>query len=155
MADIAFDASGKVTGSPLVAATTDGTRHVQHMWLGPAEVTPRSFSYTTAQTDTVLATPAAGTKLVLCGVAVMCDQDNSQKVTFRLGMASSGGSVEAFSGTAATKTPCGHPGLAAGSGYWAPPGAVYAVGAADDRVKFTCTTPGGAIYVTVWVREIP
>lgn len=112
---------------------------------GHPNVVTLEAAYTAAQTDTaVIGSISPGTKIVVTGITVTCDNANSVDVNWRIGF-----------GATNTPTTTGvvssHPGCAAGSGLNRGNGAgILGIGGDGEELRITSSVPtGGSIRVNV------
>lgn len=125
-------------------------RHAIPFHIGghPNIVTVRA-NYTSAQTDTAVATVSTGSIFVITGFMFTCSNANTVNVSAIIGMG-------------ATNTPTGtafgdHQGIAPGSGYGRGNGAgIIAIGADGEDIRVTTSAAtGGSISIVVTYFTIP
>jgi hypothetical protein len=104
---------------------------------GHPNILTSAVTFTTAQTNTVLVSNSAGTKIILWAYSVKTSDANTVDVSARLGIAAS--VVPADSATGLVDT---HPNIAAGSGFAGGPG-IMGIGADAEQLLFTCSAPTG------------
>ena len=106
--------------------------------------------FTTAQTNAILRTPAAGNFFELIRVAIYCSNANTVNVGAEIGF----GNLSIV----ADKSVTGHPGIAPGSGFVeiAPKGVRLGRGAVNEPLTFKCDVPTtGSVRVNYSYEEYP
>lgn len=121
------------------------------------DITTRSWTMTTVQTDFAILTPASGKLLVVTYVNCMCSNSNTGDVEVRLGFAATTlPAVDEDSATGLTGMFFEHPGIARGGGAIASNGgASIAHGAVDEPIRLKCSAAtGGSMRIVIASMEI-
>lgn len=102
-----------------------------------------------AQTNVALVTVSAGTKIVVTKCTAVCDNDNTDDISVRIGFA--GATLSAVSTSGVTGIVLSHPGIAAGSGIVEGTGTgIIGIGADGEDLRITCDDPvGGSLRIVV------
>jgi hypothetical protein len=117
---------------------------------GHPNVVSYGLSITSAITNVVIGpTVNAGSKFVVTGITVTCDNANTVFPTFVAGFATA--TTPAFATTPGTlKVIAGHPGIPAGGGFSRGDGSgIVGVGADDEELRITTTGAVTGMYVVV------
>jgi hypothetical protein len=120
---------------------------------GHPNIVSAEYYTTAAQTDDpVVATVAAGTKIIVTGISVACSAANTVNVDVRIGFGTSTLTARGASGAdGVAKIILSHPGIAPGSGMVrGGAGGIIGIGADDEDLRITCSAPTtGALTVQV------
>jgi hypothetical protein len=101
--------------------------------------------------DNILPAVAAGTRYVITGITVACSAANATSPSVRIGFGTSTvPSQGATNADAVAKVILSHPGIPAGSGVVKGyNGGIVGIGASDEELRITCTTPTTSLIVQV------
>lgn len=101
--------------------------------------------------DNILPAVAAGTRYVITGITVTCSAANATSPSVRIGFGTSTLTAQgATNADAVAKIILSHPGIPAGSGIVKGyNGGIVGIGASDEELRITCTTPTTSLIVQV------
>jgi len=101
--------------------------------------------------DNILPALAAGSAYVITGITVACSAANATSPSVRIGFGTSTLTAQgATNADAVTKIILSHPGIPAGSGIVKGyNGGIVGIGASDEELRITCTTPTTSMVVQV------
>ena len=124
---------------------------------GHPNVITTEYRATGVQTNDAIITVATGSKIVVTGISVTCDNATTVDVGVRIGFGTSVVPTEPADGASVNGVVLSHPGIAAGSGVVLGSGAgILAVGADDEDLRITNEVPTtGSIKVVVTHYIVP